>query len=76
MNPLVDNKQFSKIADFFVGMWRYQCYWSDVAQANAVQYCVTLLLNGKHVETNPCDSPDAAMKEAVEIVEDFHGRGR
>lgn len=59
---------FRKIEKNFVGLWKYQCY-NNGRMAKTYSYCLTICVNGKHIDTHTHKRPINAFKEAIKIIE-------
>lgn len=59
----------NKLLPYFIGLWAYQVYWEQRTEKEKT-FCITLLINGKHVDTKDHINIKDAVIEAEKIIDD------
>ena len=52
-----------ELGDRFIGLWAYRGYRKEK------KYCVTIIYEDRHWDTNEYKSPKRALKEAIKLLE-------
>ena len=60
---------FENILPYFIGLWAYQVYWEQNTEREKT-FCITLLVNGKHIDTKDHIKIKDAIIEAENIIND------